>query len=260
MLETLLLHQFGAFVLVLARVGAVVMTAPLLSTKAAPLHARAFLAVGLALIVTPLQTGSVVGPLESLVGLAWSIVGEALLGALLGLGITILLSGIQLTGQIVSQIGGTAVAESYDPALDENVSVYGQFFYFLALAMFVLLDGHVMMVEAILETYAWLPPGRAAWGQSYVDAATTLLGQSFLLGIRASAPAMTALLLATLVLGLVGRTLPQINVLAVGFSVNALTTLAALVVSIGAIALTFPQRAIDAITLIREAIAAAGGT
>ena len=59
-------------------------------------------------------------------------------------------------------------------------------------------------------------------GESYVAVLTTLLTQSFVLGIRAAAPLMTALLLSNLVLGLISRTLPQINVIAVGFSVNSL--------------------------------------
>lgn len=255
MLETLLLNQFGAFVLVLSRVGGVVATAPLLSSKAAPVHVRVFLTVALSLMVTPLFAAAPPVSVADTAAFGWHAASEVLLGSLLGLGVTILLSGIQLTGQIVSQLGGTAISESFDPTLDASVPVYSQLFYFIALVMFILLDGHEMLVEAVLETYAWLPPGRAAWGSTYTEAATALLSQSFLLGVRAAAPAMTALLLATIVLGLIGRTLPQINVLAVGFSINALTTLACLVVSIGAIALTFPHRAVDAITMLREAIA-----
>ena len=65
-----------------------------------------------------------------------------------------------------------------------------------------------------------------------------------------------ALLLATLVLGLIGRTLPQINVLVVGFSLNALLTVACLVVSLGAIAWAFPQETVSAIDMLRDAIRA----
>jgi flagellar biosynthetic protein FliR len=190
------------------------------------------------------------------------VVSEALLGLLLGLGVMILLSGVQLTGQIISQLGGTALAEGFDAMTDENLPVYSQMFYFLTLVMFVLLDGHRLLAEALLDTYIWLPPGKGLLGPSFVTALTTLLGQSFLLGIRAAAPAMTALLLATLVLGLIGRTLPQINILVVGFSLNALLTSGCLVVSIGAVAWAFPQQTVDALdTLgdaIREAAAAAG--
>ncbi|MCH2595489.1 MAG: flagellar biosynthetic protein FliR, partial [Pirellulales bacterium] len=97
-------------------------------------------------------------------------------------------------------------------------------------------------------------PGRASLGSTYVEALTTLLSQSFMSGLRAAAPAMTALLLATLVLGLVGRTMPQINILAVGFGLNALLTLGCLFTSLGAVAWAFPQQTTAALELIKETL------
>ena len=82
------------------------------------------------------------------------------------------------------------------------------------------------MIEALLETFAWAPPGHAALGDTYVDVLTGLMTQSFALGIRAAAPLLIALLLSTIVLGLISRTLPQINIIAVGFGLNSLLTLA----------------------------------
>lgn len=254
LLETFLLNQFATFVLVLARIGALIMTAPIFGTKAAPVQARAGLAIAMALIITPLYSGSTAVDVGHLLVFGKFVLNETLLGLLLGLGIMILLSGVQLTGQIVSQLGGTAIAESIDPNLEENVPVYSQMFYFLTLAMFVLLDGHRLLIEALLDTYAWLPPGKAALGHSFLTAMTTLLSQSFVLGVRAAAPAMTALLLSTLVLGLIGRTVPQINILVVGFSLNALLTTGLLFMSLGAIAWAFPQQSLDAISLLRDAI------
>jgi flagellar biosynthetic protein FliR len=254
LLETLLLNQFGAFVLVLARVGSLVMVAPIFGSKAAPVQARVGLAIAISLVIMPLHSGSTAIDVTHLLVFGKFVVNETLLGLLLGLGIMILLSGVQLTGQLISQLGGTAIAEGADPNLEDNAPVFSQFFYFLTLAMFVLLDGHQLLIEGLLETYVWLPPGKATIGASYVMALVTLLGQSFSLGIRAAAPAMTALLLATLVLGLIGRTVPQINVLVVGFSLNALLTLASLVMTLSAIAWAFPQQSVDAIGLLRDAI------
>jgi len=260
LLETFLLNQFGTFVLVLARIGALVMTAPIFGTKAAPIQARAMLALAMSLIITPLHSSHPPADIANLLAFSRFVLSETLLGLLLGLGVMILLSGVQLTGQIISQLGGTALAEGFDPMTDENAPVYSQMFYFLTLVMFVLLDGHRLLAEALLDTYAWLPPGKAVLGPSFVTALTTLLGQSFVLGIRAAAPAMLALLLATLVLGLIGRTLPQINILVIGFSLNALLTAGCLVVTIGAIAWAFPQQAVDAIRLLCDAIREAAAT
>ncbi len=240
--------------LVLARIGALVATAPIFGTRAAPFQARALLAIMLTLVVTPLETSAAPADVTHLLVFGHYVLNETLLGLLLGLGIMILLSGVQLTGQIVSQLGGTALADSFDPNIDDNTSVFSQFLYFLTLAMFVLLDGHRLLAEAVLDTYTWLPPGKAMLGGSYVTALTALLGQSFLLGVRAAAPAMAALLLATLVLGLIGRTLPQINILVVGFSVNALLTVGCLAASLGAIAWAFPQQTTTAIDMLRDAV------
>ena len=253
-LETLLLNQFATFTLVLGRVGGLVMTAPIFGTQAAPMRFRALLAVSITLLVTPLLAMNPPTDMTNLLVYAKYMGSEVLIGVLLGFGVTLLLSGIQVTGQIVSQLSGTALADVFDPSIESNVSVFSQLFYFLTLAMFALLGGHRLVMDALLDTYSWLPPGGATLGGTYVETLTALLGQSFLLGIRAAAPAMTALLLATLVLGLVGRTMPQINVLAVGFSVNALLTLGCLLLSVGAITWAFPQQTVVAIELLRGAL------
>lgn len=253
-LESLLLVHLGTFTLVLGRVGALVMTAPIFGNRSIPPQGRALFALTISLLVTPLLAQGSAVDMTNLLVFSKHLLSEALIGLLFGVGITILLNGIQITGQLISQLGGTALAETFDPSLEENVSVYSQFFFLLTLAMFVLLDGHRVTMVALLDSFADLPPGAANLGTDYVDALTTLLSQSFVLGIRAAAPAMTALLLATLVLGLIGRTLPQINILAVGFGVNSLLSLGCLFTSVGVVAWAFPQQTAAALDVLRQAL------
>lgn len=253
-LEKILLVHLGTYTLVLGRVGALIMTAPIFGSRAIPLQGRALMALIISLLVTPLLAQHSTVDMGNLTEFSKYLLSEVVIGLLFGVGITILLNGIQLTGQLISQLGGTALADVFDPNLDESVSVYSQFFFWLTLAMFVLLDGHRQTMDALLHTFAEIPPGEANLGSSYLDALVTLLAQSFLLGIRAAAPAMTALLLATLVLGLIGRTLPQINILAVGFGVNSLLSLGCLFTSIGVIAWAFPQQTVAAIDLLRDTV------
>lgn len=254
-LETLLFNQFAVFTLVLARVGALIMTAPIFGGATIPLRVRALLTVAISLLVTPMLAASPPADMTNLLIFAKYLASEALIGLLLGFGITLLLSGIQITGQVISQLGGTAMADVFNPALNSSISVYSQLFYFLTLAMFVLLDGHRLVMDALLDTYLWMPPGRGSLGTTYVEVLTALLSQSFMLGIRAAAPTMTALLLSTLVLGLIGRTMPQINILAVGFGLNSMLTLACMFASIGAIIWAFPLEAASAIEKLRGALA-----
>jgi len=254
LLETLLINQFATFTLVLARVGALVISAPIFGAAAIPIPARAFLVVAISLLISPLVATHPPADMTNILIYGRYLISEALVGLLLGFGITLFLTGIQLTGQIISQLGGSAIAEVFDPTANSNVSIYSQLFYFLALAMFVLLDGHRLVMDALLDTYNTIPAGRATLGQTYVEALTTLLSQSFLLGVRAAAPTMTALLLATMVLGLIGRTMPQINILAVGFGINSLLTLGCLFTSIGTVAWAFPEQVAAALNVLSEAL------
>ena len=86
------------------------------------------------------------------------------------------------------------------------------------------------------------------------DGFVTLVSQSFSLGIRAAAPAVTALLAATLILGLVGRTLPQLNVLSLGFGLNAMLAFAVLALSLGAAVWAFQDQIQPAMETLLDAL------
>jgi flagellar biosynthesis protein FliR len=254
--ESLLLGKVAIFALVLARVGSLVATAPLLQIAAIPNRVKALLAVTLALLVAPLQpVASYVSP-WNLVTFANLLFNEVLIGLLLGLGMQVLMSGIQVTGQLISQLSGMSLAEISSPTFDDGSNVFAELIQYSTLALFVVLGGHRLVVGALLDTFAWVPPGHGAYGESFTDVMIGLMGQSFQLGIRAAAPIMIALLLATLVLGLVSRTLPQINVIAVGFGLNSLLTIGALLFCLGTVMWTFQDPIVAAIDSLVEAVAA----
>jgi flagellar biosynthesis protein FliR len=253
-LETFLVSRFMVFTLVLARTSGLILTAPIFSTLGLPRQVRALLAVTIALLVTPVYLDTSIPPVENVGAYAHLMANELAVGLLIGMGMNILFSGIMVAGQIVSQMSGLSLADVFNPAFDENASVFSQLFYFLVLAVFVAVGGHRMMTEALLDTFAWAPPGHATLGNSFVDALQSIMTQSFVLGLRASAPLLVALFISTLVLGLVTRTLPQINIIAVGFGINSLLTLAMLMISVGAVAWTFQQPVIDVLQQLQEAL------
>src|SRR5690606_40465510 len=125
--------------------------------------------------------------------------------------------------------------------------VFSALIQYATLALFVVLGGHRLIVGALLETFVWAPPGQAFYGREFTEVIIGLMTQSFQLGIRAAAPMMIALLLATLVLGLVSRTLPQINVIAVGFGLNSLVTIGGLMLTMGIIAWAFQDPIVGAL-------------
>ncbi len=113
------------------------------------------------------------------------------------------------------------------------------------------------MIGATLETFTTLPPGSGAIPVGLGDAATDLIAQSFVLGLRAAAPMITALLLSTLVMGIISRTLPQLNIMAVGFGMNSIMTLATMAISLSAICYMFQGHVEYVLDLLGETIAGA---
>src|ERR671918_116741 len=99
-LETFLIGRFIIFTLVLARIGALVMTAPIFGSQALPRRIRGLVAVTLALLITPIYLSGSLPPVENTIEFGRLLINEVLIGLLLGLGLNILFAGIQVAGQI----------------------------------------------------------------------------------------------------------------------------------------------------------------
>jgi flagellar biosynthetic protein FliR len=239
LLESLLTGVFTSFTLVLARVSGMVMTTPLFGSQDIPVRVRALLAVSLSLLITPLQLGRPAVILSTLPEYLVTIGGELIVGMTLGLGVRILLGGVQVAGQIVSQMSGMSLADVFSPGFEDNVPLVSELMYLVTLVVLVLSGGHRIMMEAMLDTFVALPPGQGGFSSGVLDALILILSESFVLGVRAAAPMLISLFMATLVLGLISRTLPQLNVLAVGFGLNSLVTIGGLLLSLGGLAWIF---------------------
>jgi len=235
--------QFVVFVLVLTRISGLVMTAPIFGSRSIPYRIRGLLAVALAMIVTSIYWNHEVALPHNIIEMTLMLTREVVLGLLLGMSLQILFSGLQLAGQIISQMSGMSLADVFDPTFNQSVPIFAQLLETMSLSFFIAIGGHRMLIRALLETFRWRPPGVHDIPTGIVAAVTDVVHQSFLIGIRAGAPVMVALLMAILVLGLISRTLPQLNVIAVGFSLNSMVMMLTLAMSLGAIAWVVQEQA-----------------
>src|SRR5262249_31698316 len=126
--------------------------------------------------------------------------------------------------------------------------------HLVTMAVFVIIGGHRLLLGALLDTYTFMPVGQVQLPSSLGSLIEILWTESFSLAIRGAAPAIVALLLATVVLGLISRTLPQLNILAIGFGLNSLVTFIVLAVSVGAIAWLFQEQLEPAVETIVQAL------
>jgi len=247
-------EKFLLFTLVLSRVSGLTMTAPIYGTKEVPMRVRALLAVALAVLLAPTQWHVDVDHPGTTLNYLVFVGAELLIGGCLGLGIVVLFSGVQLAGQLIGRMGGLMLADVFDPTTETSVPMFSQLLFLVTLATFVCIGGHRMVMAGLLDTFQTVPPGSGLVPLSLSDAFVTLAAQSFDLGVRAAVPVVTALLLSTLVLGLISRTLPQLNILMVGFGLNALLTFAVLSLTIGAAAWVFQDQIEPALETLLQAL------
>lgn len=188
MLSAFTTHQFILFTLVLTRVSGVVIGTPIYGTVEVPARIRAFLALALAVLMMPTQWHTVVEQPDNLVDFSLMLAGELLVGLTLGTGTLILFSGVQLAGQIISQVGGASLGEMLDPNSDNSVPILSELLRLFALAIFVSIGGHRLVLAGLLGTFEALPPGEVVFHSSLSDTLSVLVTESLSLGVRMAAP------------------------------------------------------------------------
>jgi flagellar biosynthesis protein FliR len=169
-------------------------------------------------VAVPAFSSFFVAP-ATLTELLRDIAAEFSLGFLLGLGVTVFLSGLQLAGQLIDQQLGLEFGSVVNPDLQGGVSISSQSFFLLVMTP---LNGHLMMLSALFETFDAMPVGEAFIFSDAHVLFTELIQKSLLLAVQVAAPIMATMGLVTISMGFLGHSVPQINQLVVGFPVRSL--------------------------------------
>jgi flagellar biosynthetic protein FliR len=212
------------FALVLMRISGIMLTAPIYGSSAVPARIRAGLAVTIAFVMFP----TVAPQLPTEVSLATALpgaFGELLIGLIIGLTLSLVFAGVQLAGMVIGQQAGLALGQVFNPVLNTQTTILGQTFFLTALTVFVIVGGHRELMRALLDTYATIPVLSFRAGEETLTLVTDVLTGTYALGMRMAAPVLIALLIGTLVMGFLSRTMPQLNILSVGFPIRALMAL-----------------------------------
>jgi flagellar biosynthesis protein FliR len=222
-----------SFLCVLSRTGAVISLMPPLRGSNIPMRVRAMIALMLAFTVTPLVMAKAAEMPNSLLMIGVQLAKEILLGILFGMAIQVVLTGLHFGGQIMTSLASMDLAEGADPNSEETASVINQLLSWIAMGLFLLLGGHRQLLNCCLDSFAHYPAGAVLAESHWLLHLRDLLTHSIGIGIRAAAPVAIALLIANLITALLGRTLPQLNIMAIGFNINILVLLSMLVLAIG---------------------------
>jgi flagellar biosynthesis protein FliR len=204
--------------LVASRVGTFMMAVPILGIRGVPAPVKIALSLWLSVVVATQLTSA---PIPLTPGaLVLGMLRESLVGVSMAFIVVIFFAAVQFAGQILSIQIGFAMVNVVDPQSQTNVSVISQIYNIIAVLIFLAVDGPLILVRAIEESFLAVPPGGVALSQAGIFEVARSAGSIFSLGFQIALPVVVTLFLVSLSMGILGRTVPQLNILVVGFPIK----------------------------------------
>jgi flagellar biosynthetic protein FliR len=218
--------------LLMFRTGSFLMTIPVFGHAAIPRMLRIFLIIALTVLVFPSATIAADRLPATTLHLTIVILSELAVGFLMGFAVVLLFSAVQFAGHLIGLQMGLAVANVADPLSAGQISVIGEFYYLLSLLIFVMINGHHYALDALLRSFDRVPLGGAVFSPEISGFLVNLTAMVFVLAIKLSAPVIITLLVLNAVLGILSRTVPQMNVFIVGFPLSIAVGIAMIGISL----------------------------
>ncbi len=226
----LLYGWMNAFIWPFVRILALVGTAPLFGESSIPVRVKVAYAVGITIVITP-----ALGPMPDLPTGSWAslalILQQILIGISIGLVIRVVFGAVITAGEFIGLQMGLAFASFFDPATGANTAVLSRLMNVVAMLLFLALDGHLIVIGALVNTFHVLPITAdptldpEGWGVLFEWSAQVMVS-----GMLLALPLIMILLTISLSMGILNRTAQQLSVFAVGFPISLMTGLLLLAV------------------------------
>ncbi|MFD1037972.1 flagellar biosynthetic protein FliR [Virgibacillus byunsanensis] len=215
MLDMINISAIPIFLLIFVRVAAFFVTLPLFSYRTIPTHFKIGFSFFLAFIMFyTIDSPSIVFDEMFLL----LLIKEIIIGLLIGLLAYIILSAVQIAGGFIDFQMGFAIANVIDPQTGAQSPLIGQYFYIIALLFLLSVDGHHLLIDGIFYSYNFIPIDAFIpfQNESIVDYIIKTFNTMFLIAFQIAIPIVGCLFLVDVALGIIARTVPQLNVFVVG--------------------------------------------
>jgi flagellar biosynthetic protein FliR len=213
------LEQLQGFLWIFIRVGVVLFLLPLFGAKGVPSLWKIGFSLILALVLLPVVPPPGMFP-QGTLGVLAAVLSEFLLGFVLALGVNLLMNSVQLAGQFLGFQMGFNMASAMDPETGGQSVVISQALYLFTVLILFAVNGHHLFIRALAASFQVVPPGAFRPTGPLLHAVIRISSEMFVIALKMAAPIMIALFLSNLSLGIVARTVPQVNILMVGFPLN----------------------------------------
>ena len=215
--------QVAAFLLVLSRTSGIFLISPFFGAMNVSARIRATIAVAMSVLIFPLivQERVVTAP-ASIVMFAGTIAQEMFIGWLIGFVAYVAMAAINMSGKIMDMQVGFAVANVMDPTSGQQSPLIGSFLYYLSIIYFLVANGHHMIIAALVESFRRVPFDSVVWNPSIADFMIDITNGVLLVGMKIAMPVTFAILITNVGMGILARTMPQMNIFVIGIPMHLL--------------------------------------
>jgi len=215
-----ILPSFAGFLLVLVRVTSFFLMMPLFSYRSIPTQMK----IGLGFFLAIVMMNTIEMPVFEINGEYFLLVlKEALVGIITGFLAYMIMAAIQIAGGFIDFQIGFAIANVVDPQSGTQSPLFGQFLYTFAMLLLVTTNGHHIMLDGIYHSYSFIPIDQyflPLGNENFAEFIILALSKMFAVAFQLAIPVVGCIFLVDVALGIVARTVPQINIFVVGLPVK----------------------------------------
>ena len=231
---TLAQDHAAVFLLMLTRCSGIFMIAPFFGSLNIPVTIRAAAAFAFTLVLFPVVDGlgTVAAP-PSVWAFAGSVLAELFIGWLIGFIAYVCFSAIHMAGKVMDMQVGFAVVNVMDPTSGQQIPLIGSLLYNLGIVVFLVTNGHHVIITALVESFRMVPLAAMQPNLSLTMLLVDFTNGIFVTGMKIAMPVTFAILLVNVALGILARTMPQMNIFVVGIPLQ-------LMVGVGVLSMLLP--------------------
>lgn len=225
----ILMNRYELLLIVIVRCSGIFLISPFFSSQNIPNRIK----IGMTLFLSLIISSSLDISMEGLeIPMVILILKELLVGVTIGFISSISISAFYVMGQIVDMSIGFGMVNVIDPQNRIQVPLMGNFYYMLALLLLITFDGHHVIINSIADSYKYIPLGGFKLDENMVFSILDLASNVFEIGFKLSLPVVAIVFLLDLLLGIMVRTIPQMNVFVIGLPMKIFIGLVIILVTI----------------------------
>ncbi|MFH1079616.1 MAG: flagellar biosynthetic protein FliR [Pseudomonadota bacterium] len=209
-------EQVQLFLFSFLRVSAILVTMPIIGNTIVPMQVKGGTSLLTTIVIYPFIQHDLSVVTFELLPLLMRMAAEVFIGVVIGFTARFVFAGIQFAGDIIGFQMGFSMANVFDPATSQQVSIISEFQFIMAMIIFLFVDAHHIFFITMVDSFRILRPQDFHLSLELFQRLITLSGAVFVIGVKIGAPIIAVMLFVNVGLGVIARTVPQINVFVVG--------------------------------------------